>query len=351
MDTTLPALAVQSLNILTVEEIKTAHARKEPIVPSDPMLARAELPLRRVFYPLGFPLEVLTNCEEVLDIANESWHGFRQMFDMAPIRIHVGVTEGGSCECPPAPSSRVRGHLCSHVADKENFAVSDAGSAFTFMWLAQTTLAHRDYVRYFMFESSAMYHLAAHYAIGIHAACVELSGAGLLLCGDSGAGKSTLAYACARAGWTYVTDDASFLVVGREDSMVVGNSRQVRFRPSAEALFPELRGQPVLQRAQTGKPSVELSTAPFAHLKTSFASCIRHVVFLNRQSDCVAKLIPLPAAVAKAYIFQRGVGIPEIARLQVAVVDQLLARGVFELHYTDIDGAIDRLARLAWEGR
>lgn len=351
MERILPALAAQNLNILTVEEIKAACARSEPIIPSDPMLARAGLPLQKTFYPFGFPVQVLTNCEEILEIADECWRGFHPLFDTAPIRFHLGVTEGGTKECPPAPSSRVREHLCSHVADRENFAVSDASRAFTIMWLSETTLAHRNYIRYFMLESSAMFHLAARYSIGIHAACVDFGGTGLLLCGDSGAGKSTLAYACARAGWTYVTDDASFLVVDREDSLVVGNARQVRFRPSAEALFPELQGRPVLQRAETGKPSVELSTTPFAHLKTAFSSNVGHVVFLNRQSGERPELVPLPTEVASAYIFQRGIGVPEVAERQVAAVDRLLARGVFELHYTDLDWAICRLARLAQEGR
>jgi len=350
MEMILPALAVQNLDLLTVEEIKAAHARSEPIVPIDPMLAHVELPLQRTFYPMGFPLQVLTNCEEVLEIAEESWRGFHPLFDMPPIRFHIGITAGGTGDCPPAPSSRVREHLCSHVADGENFAISDAAAAFTFLWLSETTLAHRDYVRYFMLESAAMFHLAARYAIGIHAACVNFDGQGLLLCGDSGAGKSTFAYACARAGFTYVTDDASFLVVGREDSLVVGNARQVRFRPSAETLFPELNGRPVLQRAETGKPSIELSTAPFAHLKTSFHSNVRHMVFLNRQVGRNA-LEPLPVEVAKAYIFQRGIGLHNVVALHVGAVDRLVARGVFELCYTDLDWAIDRLAQLAHEGR
>lgn len=169
--------------------------------------------------------------------------------------------------------------------------------------------------------------------------------------GDSGAGKSTLGYACARAGWTYVTDDASFLVLGREDSLVVGNARQARFRSSAEELFPELEGRPTLQRAGTGKPSVELCTSQCAYLKTSFSTPARYVVFLNRHSDEGGKLLPLAADVARAYIFQRGVGIPEAVASQVDAVERLLARGVFELHYSNLDWAIDRLARLAQDGR
>lgn len=352
MESTLPALAVQNLNLLTVEEIKAACARSESIAYADPMLARTELPLRRMFYPLGFPLEVSTNCADVLDIAEESWRGFRPLFDMDPIRFQIGITEGGANACPPAPSSRVREHLCSHVADRENFAISDARNAFTLMWLAQSTLAHRDYIRYFMLESSAMFHLAARYTIGIHAACVALQGDGLLLCGDSGAGKSTLAYGCARAGWTYITDDASFLVIDRNDSLVVGNARQVRFRPSAETLFPELQGRSILQRgAETGKPSIELSTEPFAALDTSFSTRIKHLVFLSRGTADEPELVPLSAKVAEAYILQRAIGIPEVEKPQLAAVDRLLTRGVFELRYTTLDGAIARLRTLLQEGR
>jgi hypothetical protein len=351
MESTLPALPVQNLDILTVEQIKAAHARGEAIAYADPMMARTELPLQQTFYPFGFPLQVLTNSEEVLDAAHESWNGFRQIFDMEPIRFHVGVAEGGSMECPPAPSSRVREHLCSHVADGENFAVSDAARLFSFIWLARSTLAYRSYVRYFILESSAMFHLAARHSIGIHAACVELDGKGILFCGDSGAGKSTLAYACARAGWTYITDDASFLVNGRDDSLVVGNCRQVRFRPSAEDLFPEIQGRPILQRAHVGKPSIEWNTGPLAHVTTSFSSRVKHVVFLDRREEIRAELVSLPKEVAKAFILQRGIGVPEIADLQTAAVDRLLDRGVFELRYADLGGAIERLARLVKEGQ
>ncbi len=350
MENTLPELPVQSLDLRSVEELRFAHARSEPIASADPVLSRAELPLQQTFYPLGFPLQICTNSPDVLSLAAECWRGFHPLFEIEPMRFHVGITAGGPSLCPPAPTSRVRLHLFSHVADGENFSVSDAARAFTFIWLAESTLAHREYVRYFMLHPSAMYHLAARYAIGIHGACVAWRGDGILLCGDSGAGKSTLAYACARAGWTYTTDDGSFLVNGREDSLVVGNCRLLRFRPSAEEFFPELRGRPTMQRAETGKPSIELNTAPFAQLDTAFSAPVKHVVFLNRTGDLKPDLLPFPREVARAFIFQRGIGIPEVADLQIAAVDRLLDRGVFELRYTDLHWAVERLARLAEEG-
>src|ERR1700733_13830530 len=343
MESTLPALAVQTLDILTVEQLKAASARHEPIAYADPMMARTELPLQHTFYPYGFPLQVFTNSEEVLSMANDSWHGFHPLFDIAPIRFHIGVTAGGPSECPPPPSSRVREHICSHVADAENFGIADAARAFSILWLSETTLAHRSYIRYFMLESSAMFHLAARYSIGIHGACVALGEKGLLLCGDSGRGQSPLSYACAGAGWTYVTDDASFLVNGREDSLVVGNCGQVRFRPPAADLFPELQGRPVLQRAEIGKPSIELSTAPFSHLSTSFSSPVKNIVFLNRTHHQQPELVGFPRDVARAFILQRGLGITEVVDMQVAGVDRLLDRGIYELRYSDLDWAVERL--------
>ena len=37
----------------------------------DPVLSAFELPLRRTFYPLGFPLELQTNSAEVIAAASE----------------------------------------------------------------------------------------------------------------------------------------------------------------------------------------------------------------------------------------------------------------------------------------
>jgi hypothetical protein len=350
MENTLADLAAPNLDMLSFEQIKAAHARAEALPAPDPILARAELPLSRTFYPFGFPLQISTNSEEILALADECWHDFHQLFDIPPIRFHLGITTGGTSECPPAPITRLREHLCSHVADPENFGVSDALSSFSFIWLTQSTLAHRNYVRYFFLESGAMFHLAARYSIPIHAGCVELDGAGVLLCGDSGAGKSTLSYACARAGWTYITDDASFLVNGRDDGLIVGNGRMARFRPSAEALFPELRGRPVLQRSEIGKPSIELTTTLLQNVRTAFSSQARHLVFLNRRPGLAPELVPLQPEIARAFILQNRIGVAEVERQQTAVLDRLLERGVYELRYADLDWAIDRLTSLVREG-
>lgn len=337
--------------MLTIEEIRNACARSEPVQLGDPVLARFSMPLREIFYPLGFPLEIETNCEEVLNSAAASWQGFTKLFDTPPIRMRVGVTGNGPGQCPPTPICRVQQHLSSIIADAENFAVSDLSRRFISMWLTRAAVADRGYLRYFFIESSAMAVLATSYTTAIHAACVERKGCGILLCGDSGAGKTSLSYACARAGWTYITDDASFLVNERSDRLVVGNCGQARFRPSAVELFTELKGKEIIQRVQVAKPSIELNLQPLRGISTSFTSRINHVVFLNRRNVARQDLVDFPADTARYSMVQTLFSEPPTLKTQHKMIDHLLECGAFELRYRDLDWAIDRLTRLSDRGR
>ncbi len=104
-----------------------------------------------------------------------------------------------------------------------NFYIVDLLQGFSFGWVNAAAISHRNYFRYHFLEAAALAHIVNRHAAPVHAACVERQGRGVLLCGDSGAGKSSLAFACARAGWTYVTDDASFLINGESERRVVGN--------------------------------------------------------------------------------------------------------------------------------
>lgn len=349
MRSTLETLPVPSFDLLTTEQLMHSWTRSEPVTFGDPTLALTEFCLQQIFYPLGFPVMISTNSQVVLEAAAESWGSHRKLFDSEIITLKIGVTEGGAPGCPPVPVSRIRQHLCSCIADGENFAISDYDQAFSLIWVTRTALGYSSYFRYFFLESTALGQIANRSAWGIHAACVELEGAGILLCGDSGAGKSTLSYACARAGWTYVTDDGSYIVDGRGDRLIVGNCHQVRFRPPAKDMFHELHGREVMQRAEVGKPSIEFPITAGRRLLPSSTSCIQHIVFLNRNCH-QHELVPFPREVARLYMLQRASCLPETRRRQAIMFDRLLESGVYELRYTDLDWAIERLSRLVREG-
>ena len=337
--------------MLPIQEIQDACARSSPVHLGDPVLAHFPMRLQQTFYPLGFPVQIETNSEEVLNCAGMSWQGFVKLFDTEPIRLRVGVRSGRHSECPPTPECRVQDNLVSTIADVENFAITDLSRGFSSVWLTPAALAHRNYVRYFFLEAAAFTSISTSHTTPIHAACVDRNGCGILLCGDSGAGKTSLAYACARAGWTYVTDDASYLVNNRTDRLVVGKCNQARFRPSAAKLFSELDGRNIIQRAQSGKPSIELNIQPLPDISVSFTSRINFVVFLNRRDIRRQELSRFPTEVARYFMLQGLFSMPETLGIQSAMIDHLLDNGALELRYNDLDWAVERLSELADRGR
>lgn len=334
--------------MLTVEERIDAYGKRESASSFDPYLYHAEMPLTAVYYPLGFPLELTTNSEEVLEAAKESWGAFKQQIEIPALQLRIGVLENESTECPTAPVFRAQRNLIVSIADPGNFCITDVVRGFSFAWLTTAAVSRRGYLRYHFLEAVAMAHIANRYTAPIHAACVELDGQGVLLCGDSGAGKSSLSFACAHAGWTYITDDASYLLNGRKDRQVVGNCHLVRFRPSAAELFGEVAGKPLTPRA-AGKPSIELLTAAIPDIARASSSLVHYVVFLNRRDANIQELIQFPEESSRRYMHRHLFGLEELRTVQIASIDRLLGAEVFELRYRNLDWAVDRLARLVRE--
>jgi hypothetical protein len=331
---------------LTLDTINTAGA----VSPADPVLSHLRLPLRGTYYPLGFALEIATNSDEVLAAAEESWGGFQKKFSELPLRIEIGVMADDSRECPPPPGCRSRGNLLTIIADAGNFCVCDLNRGFAFAWLTQSAAAHRAYLRYYFLEAAVSTLLEALYVTPLHAACVQIGGRGVLLSGESGAGKSSLAFACARSGWTFLSDDSSAIVRKRQSRVVVGNPCQMRFRESAIELFPELKKQRVAPRA-TGKMAIELATGILPEITTQAECQVDYIVFLNRREPASPGLLPLPKEIARQYFEQyMCFGEAAVHQAQSASIHDLLTAKVFEMRYRDLDWAVERLGKLVREG-
>lgn len=256
----------------------------------------------------------------------------------------------GSRDCPPPPGCRSRSNLLTIIADAENFSVCDLSRGFAFAWLTQPAAADRAYLRYYFLEAAVSTLLEALYLTPLHAACVEMGGRGVLLCGESGAGKSSLAFACARSGWNFLSDDNSAIVRKREGRVVVGNPCQMRFRESAVELFPELKEQRVAPRA-TGKMAIELATPTLPKIATQTECQVDYIVFLNRREPVPPCLLSLPKKIALQYFEQyMCFGEDEVYQAQKASIHDLLTAKVFEMRYRDLDWAVERLGTLVREG-
>ena len=311
----------------------------------DPVLSEFDLSLRRTFFPLGYPLELETNSSDVMLAAEEAWGAIERMFQRDPVRICLGVAESDSPS--PAPMSRIRAreHLMSIVADPANFLMCDFDRGFGFGWVTPETAADRAMLRY-QFLTPGGIALAQQRAFApLHGALVMRGGTGVMFCGDSSAGKSTLAYACARAGWTYVSDDGAFLVRSRDDRYAVGDPHLVRFRPDARELFPEL-ARHVPAARPNGKITMEICP-PDLGLTTAPGCAVDHVVFLDRAPGGMASVQGYPKDRALEYWAQYTVlGPGEVRAEQRRCQEHLLRAGLWGMRYSQLDDAVSRLERL-----
>ena len=317
----------------------------------DPLRQGVRLPLEAVFYPLGFALELATNSPDVMAAAEENWSGFAPAFEHPPIRLRIAVDEDNPGPCPESLIFRAQRHLLTMISDPANFAVCDLAGGFAFCWFTPATARNRAWLRYFYLDVVVYLILWHQRLTRIHASCVALNGRGLLLCGPSGAGKSCLAYACARRGWTFVSDEATSLVRGSPQRIVLGKPRHIHFRETAVEILPELNGRRTT-RNFAGKTTIELSTAKMPGIRTAFQCRAAAVVFLAREESGPAYLVPVSKDEGWRRLEQ---DLPlfdqPVHEEHKASLRDLLETGVYELRYSGLDDAVRTLEELVGVGQ
>jgi len=346
--------------VTTTESGLYSTLEAPPDWPRDPLHYFDEFLLRARYFPFGAPMELSTNSPEVIAAAQQSWGAIPQLLDFQPIHVRIGVSDSNRVDLPQAPAILGQRGLITVVSDAENFGVCDVTSGFSFGWMTPATVADPAFFRYHFLELMTGIMLAsAHFGV-VHSACVSRDGHGVLLCGHSRAGKSTLAYACAQRGWTFISDDAVQTLRKNPSRRVIGYPLSLRLRADAANLFPHLEDRAVVLR-QNGEFGFEIPTSDLPGLTTAFTCEIDHVVFLNRAWDGPARISPFPKDRARKWMDDvldltftcatdqpgnRGemlLADPTAREEQKASLDPLLAGGVHELCYSDLDSAIDCL--------
>jgi hypothetical protein len=340
---------IQMPRPMTVQEIEAACREFEPPRCEEYYNDAPALTLETMLFPLGFPMRVRTNSAEVLHLCKMKWGVFEQEFDADPLETHIHVVETQSRECPPAPEFRVVENMLLVTADADNFCVAQFPRGKTRMVVSSATIAHPTYFSQTFLEAAPAAQIWTRLAIPIHAACVAIDGRGVLLCGDSGAGKTSLSYACARAGWQFISDDTSYLLQNDDGRQVLGDCHHVRFRPSAAELFPEISGAEITPRA-LGKPSIEVPTSTWSTINATRFAQVDFIVFLNRRQPDVEDLVPYRRDVVRRYMRQNLFGTSQTRLRQYAAIERLLKAEVLELRYQSLDWAVGRLERLVREG-
>ena len=316
----------------------------DPLI-NDPLLTRVPLEHEATFYPYGFPVRIRSNSVTTLEAADRSWSTYRRRYNYVPLDIRLALSQSGSPGCVEQPTFRSQGHLLSIVVDRENFASLDLNAGFAFGWATEATAQNQEYFRQCLLDVMVYPLLEVRHLITLHAACVIYQGKGILLAGNSGAGKSSLSYACARRGWTFVSDDASAFERNAADPKVIGHPQKFRFREPVGDLFPEFRGLTSSIRAY-GKPTIEVRTRTIEHIRGAEESPVDAIVFLNRPAHKSGPPILIPLSVAEAWsrlsFSVWAVQMPAFEE-RLAALERLLAVPIYEIRYSELDPAIDLL--------
>ena len=308
----------------------------------DPLLCDIALPLRGTYFPAGFPLQIATNSQDVLDAAAESFGEWSCEFDVQPLVFRVAVQAEG--ELAPEPVFRKQGNLLAFVSDAANFAAADVAALRATLYVSGRTAADHGWFRWFFLEAMAYMLLTQRYVVSLHTACVASGEGAILLCGKSGSGKSTLAFACAREGFTYLADDCTWMLAGARDGIAIGKPHQVRFRHDAARHFPELAGY-ITSARPNGKLSIEVPTAIFPEIATAHRAPVRALAFLDRESGGEARITRMDGAEAESRILadMPSYG-PEVNAEHERVVHSLACLPAYRVSYRDLGDGI-RLLR------
>ena len=326
-----------------IDQIMTSTISSAPAV-FDPFHYEVELPYEIKVYAQGFPMRVVTNSLDVIRTVEESWSGFPQLFYDHSLEFRVVVSDDQNANRPSTMVSRVHKHLITTTTDEKDFTVGDLDRGIASFWISPASARDREFLRSYHLHNMMYIMLWHGHMTMVHAACVARNGRGILLCGVSGAGKSCLSFACARRGWTFITDDGVSLARRSEKRMVVGTPREMRFRPTAVDVLPELEGHLTLI-----KPWNKFSFHPpkdaFPEFHRELYTYVDAVVFLNRPAGGPATLVPMSSEEAFARL-DRELPMMEQIEDQRASLLKLVEARSYELRYTDLHDAINTLESL-----
>jgi hypothetical protein len=287
-----------------------------------------------VIFPLGHPVELEGDAVAF----PPEWAAARAVFPAAPLRVRVEIHNGRGAKSPPRFEKRSQGFTLE--CDPGNRGEFDLAARRATLRLSRATAARADWCRYYLLDPLVLTALDWLFFTPLHAACVMRGCRSLLLCGASGAGKSTLAYACARAGWTFVADDVVHWAPPPFDVLVPG-WRTIRLREPARDVFAELAGLPVTVTPH-GKPTIEI--APQARgFQVAESAPAGPCVFLARRPGR-AEVHPLSADSAARY-FAGYLPLFDTAAAERRI-RELVRRGAWTLHYEHPADAVPALEAL-----
>ncbi|MBV8832049.1 MAG: hypothetical protein JO217_04540 [Acidobacteriaceae bacterium] len=283
------------------------------------------LPLCEIYYPYGFPVVIKSNHPGVLEAARQSWNSAQQQFQEPPLELRVSVSEYKTGYCPSAPVWQLQKNLLIMIANSKNFSTCDLGRGFGSAWLTTTAAANLEYLRHYFVESMAYALLESCHVVTIRAACLAKYQSGVLLFEPLGPRKGVLAQCLADRGWTMFSECATCFPLRHGARMAIGNRPPSPTYPEKENVADEY-------------PS-----------RLAHTTLVDYIVYVNKDKvrGDSAHLTPISREEVRQRLLEE---VPSeqwpFQSERLAAVERLLEAHLYQMSYSDADGAVDLLEGL-----
>ena len=146
--------------------------------------------------------------------------------------------------------------------------------------------------------------------VPLHCACLDRNGSGLLVAGVSGAGKSTLSAALAELGFSFVSDDWTY--ISKDGSILIahGLSSPVKLLPDTARFFPRLRDL-VPRTTMNGELAYEIDPSRTEGFTVKRHSYPRRILFLERTSTSGCDFVPCRADYVRSFFEGNAERLPD----------------------------------------
>ena len=304
----------------------------------------AQTPFLEHFVMAGVPGSIATNSESILAAARGCFWPVGTPSREPRVRLRFWVDPKGSSQPPwPKPFFRGLNHLIFAGFDSQNSVLVDLHSCRAIGRFSPAMGDHLDSWKTVIFPVLVSMMGATVGITELHCGCVAREGSGLLLAGGSGSGKSTLALALAQAGFSYLSDDRTYLFAGQAGIAAWGLPTLLKLRLDAADWFNELED---LRRASASKGEQALWIDPVRNLGLERTQRCepKSLVFLQRQEHSTFDLCAMsPDQAAKHLEADLMAEEPEAAEGQRGMIANLVKLPCWQLKHGGAPQAVARL--------
>ncbi len=172
--------------------------------------------------------------------------------------------------------------------------------------------------------------------VPMHCACLEWRGEGLLLAGRSGAGKSTLTAALAQSGFTFLSDDWTYISKYKSQAVAHGLAVPIKLLPDTERFFDVLENRTV-KPAMNGELAFEVSADVF---QSTVALCTRprRLLLLDRQANSSIRFERIGPGSVRSFLERSSERLPnvlhEARQLRSNVIEAVASLDVWQFTYS-----------------